>query len=202
MTPVLRLLLLPVVALALLLALTSCGQDPAGSEEASSGSQDHNSADVEFATGMIPHHAQALSMVDLTVGRDLSPEVAKLADDIRAAQAPEIEQMTDWLEEWGEPVPETMRDHANAHGSHGDMETPDMPGMMSAEQMTELEKASDAEFEQMFLEMMIDHHEGAVEMARTEQSEGVHEAAVELAGQIEESQTAEIERMQSLLEDA
>ena len=89
---------------------------------------DHNDADVAFATDMIQHHAQALSMVDLTEGRTLDPEVKQLAEDIRATQAPEIEKMADWLQDWDEKVPATMRDHSNAlttwtggrlHGRHG-----------------------------------------------------------------------------------
>ena len=80
--------------------------------------------------------------------------------------------MVDWLNEWGEPIPETGRDHANAD-SHGGTETDgDLPGMMSGEQMQAPEDAPDAEFEQLFLEMMIEHHEGAIEMAKTELDEG------------------------------
>ena len=190
------------VALAAVLALAGCGEDdePAAHAEThtASNGDEFNDADVAFATDMIPHHAQALSMVDLTLDRPLDPEVQQLVEDIRTAQAPEIEQMTDWLTAWEEPVPETMRDHANAHGD-GHVETGDMPGMMSAEQMAELEEAPDAEFQDLFLEMMIEHHEGAVEMARTEQSEGHFGPAVDLAESIESSQTEEIELMQGLL---
>jgi uncharacterized protein (DUF305 family) len=176
---------------------------PSATRTASNG-EVFNDADVRFASEMIQHHAQALSMVDLTAGRPLDAEVEKLAEDIRAAQAPEIEIFTGWLIEWGEKVPETVRDHANAgHGDdsdHGSMQDhSDMPGMMSADQMEALSEASDTDFQSMWLEMMIDHHEGAVEMARTEQSEGRHRPAVELAKQIESSQSDEIELMQSLL---
>ena len=190
------------VALAAVLALAGCGEDdePAAHAEThtASNGDEFNDADVAFATDMIPHHAQALSMVDLTLDRPLDPEVQQLVEDIRTAQAPEIEQMTDWLTAWEEPVPETMRDHANAHGD-GHVETGDMPGMMSAEEMAELEAAPDAEFQDLFLEMMIEHHEGAVEMAKTEQSDGHFKPAVDLAKSIESSQTEEIELMQGLL---
>lgn len=198
------------VAAALTLTLSACGDDSAddtdGSAEVSA--TEHNAADVEFATGMIQHHAQALSMVDLTRDRPLDPEVERLAEDIRAAQGPEIETMADWLQEWGEEVPETMRDHSNAgHGDdHSDHEESmegmdtDLPGMMSAEDMTELEEASDADFQALWLEMMIEHHEGAVEMAEDEQDDGRYQPAVDLARSIEESQAAEIETMEALLD--
>jgi uncharacterized protein (DUF305 family) len=148
---------------------------------------------------MIQHHAQALSMVDLTIGRQLDPEFQQVAEGIRAAQGPEIEQMTDWLTDWDQPIPETMRDHANAHGeSEMEMDS-DMPGTMSAEEMAGLEAAKGAEFQQMWLEMMIEHHEGAIEMAQTEQSEGNRADALELAGTIESTQQEEISTMGSLL---
>lgn len=188
------------VTLAALLSLAGCGdEEPASDETRTAPNGDEfNDADVAFATDMIQHHAQALSMVDLTLDRTLDPEVQQLTEDIRAAQAPEIEQMTDWLTAWEEPVPETVRDHANAHGD-GDMDMGDMPGMMSAEDMAALEDAPDAEFQDRFLEMMIEHHEGAVDMAKDERSDGHFEAGIELAEAIESSQTDEIEVMQDLL---
>jgi uncharacterized protein (DUF305 family) len=188
-----------VATLAALLALAGCGDDEPANDDTrtASNGDEFNDADVAFATDMIQHHAQALSMVDLTLGRPLDPEVETLAEDIRAAQAPEIEQMTDWLTAWDEPVPETVRDHANAHGE-GDMEMGDMPGMMSAEDMAVLEDATDADFQDRFLEMMIEHHEGAVEMAKTEQGEGAFEAAIDLAKSIETSQEDEIALMEDL----
>jgi uncharacterized protein (DUF305 family) len=191
------------------LLLTGCSGDQDGGGDESGGS-DHNGADVAFAGDMIQHHAQALAMVDLTVDRPLDPEVQALAEAIRAAQGPEIETMSDWLTEWGEPVPATVRDHVNAEddehgGGHdtgddtGDDTGMDMPGMMSDEQMDELEAAPDGEFQGLFLEMMIEHHEGAIEMARTEQEDGRYPPAVALAEQIESAQEAEIATMQGLL---
>lgn len=183
---------LATVATALALTLTGCsGAD-------SSSGEGFNDADVDFASDMIQHHAQALEMVDLTMGRDLDPEVAALTEEIRAAQAPEIETMADWLEEWDEPVPETSRDHVNAHGDGSEMDT-DMPGMMSAEDMAALEEAPEGEFQDMWLEMMIDHHEGAVEMAEGQVENGEDEQAVALAKEIIAAQQAEITAMQDLL---
>lgn len=184
---------------ALALVTTGCS-----SEDAGAGGDGFNDADVSFATDMVQHHAQALAMVDLTLGRDLSPELAGLAEQIRQAQAPEIEQMVDWLEEWDQPVPETVRDHANAHGDdHGgtDETADDMPGMMSAEQMAALEEAPDGQFEDLWLSMMVEHHEGAVAMAEEVRATGESEETAALAADIIEAQEAEIEQMRALLAD-
>jgi uncharacterized protein (DUF305 family) len=212
-TPKTRTRALSAIALTLALGagLTACGDDAGNSGSSGSATEvsttEHNDADVTFASDMITHHAQALSMVDLTIDRDLDPEVQALAEDIRAAQGPEIETMADWLTQWGEEVPETMRDHANAGHDMGDMSDSmddmghdDMPGMMSADDMDALENASDAEFQEMWLEMMVEHHEGAVEMAETEQSDGQFKDAVDLAGQIIDAQKQEIDTMQGLLD--
>lgn len=188
--------------LAAVSVVAACGADdkasPPATQTAANG-EEFNDADVDFATDMIQHHAQALSMVDLTLDRRLDPEVQQLAEDIRAAQAPEIEQMTDWLTDWDQPIPETMRDHAHAHGDDAMEMDSDMPGMMSAEQMDGLEEAKGAAFQQMWLEMMIEHHEGAIEMARAEQSEGRHADAIELAEGIESAQQEELSTMGTLL---
>ncbi len=191
-----------VALLAATSVLAACGESDDSSQQdtqTAANGDTFNDADVEFATDMIQHHAQALSMVDLTMGRRLDPEVQQLAEDIRAAQGPEIEQMTDWLTDWDQPIPETVRDHANAHGE-GDTEMDtDMPGMMSPEEMADLEAATGEGFQQMWLEMMIEHHEGAIEMAQAEQSDGEHPSAVDLARTIESAQQEEISTMESLL---
>ena len=187
------------------IALAACSDDDSGdgghgaSAPDIPASADFNGADVQFATNMIQHHAQALAMVDLVRQHDVSRPVARLAEAILAAQGPEIELMTDWLTDWDQPVPETVRDHANAHGD-GEVETDsDMPGMMSEEDMHQLETARDAEFEEMWLEMMIEHHEGAVAMAETQQGQGEFPDAVDLAEAIESAQQAEIDRMEQIL---
>ena len=110
--------LLGSLTLGLALTLTACGNDDDTSSDTSAqlSATDHNDADVAFATDMIQHHAQALSMVDLTVDRTLDPEVQQLAEDIREAQGPEIETMSDWLQDWDEEILATMRDHSNAGG--------------------------------------------------------------------------------------
>lgn len=198
--------LLGTLTLGLALTLTGCGNDEAANDTSAQVSEtDHNDADVEFATAMIQHHAQALSMVDLTMDRTLDPEVQRLAEAIREAQGPEIETMSDWLQDWNEEVPETMRDHANAgHDMEGmgdsmdDLDS-DMPGMMSGDDFDELENAPDSEFQTVWLEMMVAHHEGAVEMARDQQESGQYRPAIDLAGNVVATQTAEIAEMKALL---
>ena len=201
-------------AATLLFTLAACGDDgdtnDAHAEQTAANGEVFNDPDVDFASAMIPHHAQALAMVDLTRGRELSPQLKQLTEDIQAAQGPEIEKMVDWLTEWDQPVPETMRDHANADDPDGmghDMDDPDgddptdsaMPGMMTDEELADLGAAHGQEFEDMWLEMMIEHHEGAIEMAQDEQADGVFQPAIDLAESIETSQRAEIDHMRELL---
>lgn len=155
-----------------------------------------NDADVAFAQGMIPHHQQAVEMADLAETRAESQEVKALAAQIRDAQDPEIEQMSAWLEEWGEPVEST--DSGMDDGEMGGMT---MDGMMTDAQMTDLEGASGAAFDTMFLEMMIDHHGGAIGMAKMEIADGSNPDAIALAEAIASAQEAEIETMQALLDE-
>ncbi|MEV7219812.1 DUF305 domain-containing protein [Streptomyces sp. NPDC093681] len=161
---------------------------PSASASASQGQ--HNAADVAFAKGMIPHHRQAVEMAGLAPDRAQSAEVKKLAADIEKAQDPEIRTLSGWLTSWSEEVP---AEGAMDHSMH------DMGGMMTAEEMTELENASGKAFDTAFMEMMIKHHEGAVEMAKTEQADGAYGPATRMAGEIISSQSAEIEKMNGLL---
>lgn len=190
-----------IVALApvlLLLALaTGCGSGDHGDHAASA--TEHNDADAAFATDMIQHHAQALAMVNLTVARPVDPEFTALAQAIRDAQGPEIETMVDWLEEWSEKVPETVNDHMNHDMGTMPEGTDGMPGMMTADEMTNLEVAPDAEFQKMWLGMMIRHHEGAIEMAEAQVKDGRYRPALDLAESIIVAQKAEIEEMKDLL---
>lgn len=160
---------------------------PSSSQAVSSG---FNDVDVEFATDMIPHHRQAVEMAELAETRADSAEVKHLAVQIMNAQDPEIQTMSGWLTEWGKPVPEDTAGMDMA-GS--------MPGMMSSDDMSKLMSASGAEFDQMFLTMMIEHHQGAIEMAGTEQRAGTSTDAIALAEQIAAAQADEIATMQRLL---
>lgn len=164
-----------------------------------------NQADVRFATRMVPHHAQAVEMVTLTDQRPLEPAAQQLAEEIRAARVPEVETMVDWLTSWGEEVPETSLDHANA-GHGGSAATgpdlgSDIPGLVTGDEMAALEHAAGPEFQDLWLQLMLDHHRGAVEMARAEQQDGRFPEAIELAESIESSQQEQIERIEQLLEE-
>ncbi|GAB3836387.1 DUF305 domain-containing protein [Dactylosporangium cerinum] len=152
-----------------------------------------NAIDVRFATEMIPHHRQAIDMATAAQSKAVTPEVKALADKIAKAQEPEIATMSGWLTAWGEPVPSP----GAMHHDMGDMAQ--MPGMMTDREMQDLSKAAGKDFDTMFLQMMIKHHQGAVEMAKTEQAQGQDPAARQLAAKIAADQTAEITEMQGLL---
>lgn len=178
------------------LTLTACGEDSDSDATGADSSAAFNDADVTFAQQMIPHHEQAIEMAQLAQGRANSEEVLSLAENIEAAQGPEIETLQGWLETWGEDVPSGAMDHGDmGHDSSGAM-----PGMMDAEEMSDLMAASGAGWDQMFLEMMIEHHEGAIEMAQVEVEQGDNPAAVALAEKIISDQQAEITQMQELLQ--
>lgn len=155
----------------------------------------HNQADVTFAQDMIPHHRQAIVMAEMARNRATSPEVKALAAQIEKAQAPEITTMTGWLIDWGEKVPQGMygMDGMGRDDGHG------MPGMMDDDRMDQMRHARGSGFDTMFLTMMIEHHEGAVEMAETEKKQGAYGPAKELADDIIASQTAEITQMRNML---
>jgi uncharacterized protein (DUF305 family) len=151
-----------------------------------------NDADIEFAQQMITHHAQAVDMAEMVPDHGTSAGLRELADAIGAAQQPEIDQMTAMLEEWGQDVPLTDGGHAG----HSE----DMQGMMSDDEMNTLAGVSGGQFEQMWMTMMIEHHEGAIAMSEFELDEGVNAAARRLAEQIIETQQAEIAQMQAMLD--
>ncbi len=185
-------------------AVAACGsEEAAGPAQATSTAPNGDvvgDADVTFATEMIPHHAQALVLVDTTLGRELDPALLEVLEGIRGSQSLEIQTLSGWLTSWGEPVPETARDHANAHGG-GEVDAGhDMPGMVSAPDLASLERARGAAYEELLLELMLAHHEGAIEMARAEISDGAHQPAVDLARQIAGAQQREIATMEKLLD--
>ena len=195
---------LATVLAAAALTLAACGSDSDTSDGSSGSTSKHNDADVTFAQDMIPHHAQAIVMSTMAKKQARDPELRQLAADIQAAQGPEIEQMSGWLKAWGEDVPKGLR----SMGGDGDydmgdmgpmMDDGDMPGMMTGRQMMRLDKSSGSMFDRMWLQMMIQHHEGAIEMAKVEQQKGLSQDAIELAKSIEASQTDEITLMKSML---
>lgn len=153
----------------------------------------HNAADVAFATGMVPHHQQAVTMSDMAKQQATNPKVKALAADIQAAQGPEIETMTGWLTAWGQPAPTSGgHDMANMDGAS-------MGGMMTDEQMQQLGAASGAAFDRMWLQQMVAHHKGAVEMSGVELRDGKNSDAKKLAQQIIDAQKREITVMEELL---
>ena len=155
-----------------------------------------------FVQGMIPHHQQAIVMSS-QADRASSQEVKNLAARIEQAQAPEIEQMNQMLDAWGAPRPQpgsTAMPGMPGHGMPG-MPMGDMPmhGMMNDAQMQQLAAQSGASFDRMYLQMMIEHHTGAIQMAQMEQAQGLNPQAKELAGAIVSAQQQEITEMQALL---
>lgn len=151
-----------------------------------------NAADVTFAQGMIAHHQQAVEMAEIALDptRAAGPAVTELARRIQAAQEPEIATMTAWLAAWDEPV---------AMDTSGGHDMSSMEGMMTAAEMDALAKATGPAFDNMWLGMMIAHHQGAVAQSETVTTDGAHSDVRILADQIIAAQTAEITEMQDLL---
>jgi len=193
---------LPAIGLISALLLVGCTttQDeemmsdmPGMSDDSSSTSDENdssagfNDADVAFAMNMIMHHQQAIEMSDIVLEKDgVDPDVIALAQDIKDAQQPEIDMMSEWLDDWGQPF--------------SGMEGMDHSGMMmSGDDMAELDAAAGADAGPLFLEQMIEHHQGAIDMAEEQITDGQHPDAVALAKKIVEDQTAEIALMQDLL---
>ncbi|WP_033283241.1 DUF305 domain-containing protein [Streptomyces sp. NRRL F-525] len=193
---------LAVTASVAALTLAACGNG--GDGKASGGTATasatkaggHNAADVSFSKDMIQHHRQAVEMAGLAAGHASSAQVKSLATKIEGAQAPEIKTMSGWLTSWGEQVPEDMSGMDSGMGHDMSSST---PGMMSDADMGKLEKASGADFDTMFLTMMVEHHEGAVDMAKTEKADGSYAPATALAAGVITAQSAEIKQMNKML---
>lgn len=176
---------LPAAAALALAGCASMAQEPTATASATASSA--NAADEMFVTMMIPHHRQAIEMSDLILAKDgIDQRVRDLAQQIRDAQAPEIDTMQRWLDDWG------VDGGGMAGMDHGG-------GMMSDQDMAALEAAEGAAASRLFLEQMIVHHEGAISMAQTEVDEGRAPDVVALAQAIIDAQRAEIDAMQLLL---
>jgi uncharacterized protein (DUF305 family) len=196
---------IPARVLAVLAALAAAVFLSSCSSPASDGHTDHehadepvitgepagfNADDVAFATNMIPHHQQAVELSALVRGRSDNAELVALSEQISAAQQPEIQTMKVFLVQWNENP-----DTAAGHEGHGAT----MQGMVDEATMTKLESLNGAEFDTLWLESMISHHQGAIEMARAQIAHGENVDAKRLAQTIIDTQQAEIDRMNQML---
>lgn len=174
-------------------ARAGAGVEPARSAAPLAGFP-HTPADVEFMSGMIAHHAQAVLIAGWAPSRGASDAVRRLCERIVVAQKDEIELMQTWLRDRGEKVPE-----AGDHQGHAGML---MPGMLTPQQVAQLDRARGTEFDRLFLTYMIQHHEGAVVMVDKlfgSPGAGQDEIVFKLSSEIYADQTTEIERMQKML---
>lgn len=201
--------LVTTVAAAALLALSACTNDgddtTAGATTSASTSavqetstqtldktSGHSEADVMFAQMMMPHHRQAIEMSDIILAKDGIPaDVTQLAEEIKNAQGPEIQQLTEWLDGWGEPT--------EPQGSTGGHNMAEMDGMLGDDELQQLSDAEGTDAARLFLEQMIAHHEGAITMAEDEVDKGSFQPAVDMAQMIIDTQQQEIDTMRDLL---
>jgi uncharacterized protein (DUF305 family) len=161
----------------------------------------YTDADVRFMSGMIGHHAQAIVMAGWAESHDASPAVRTLAERIINAQRDEIKTMQTWLRDRGKPVPE-----ASPHGMKMVMNGMEhemlMPGMLTEEQMKELDAARGKDFDRLFLTDMIQHHSGAVQMVKElfdTYGAAQDDLVFKFASDVNVDQTTEIERMHKML---
>ncbi|GAB0102155.1 DUF305 domain-containing protein [Nocardia sp. JMUB6875] len=147
---------------------------------------DFNNADITFLDMMYPHHAQAVEMAKLVPSRSQNQRLITLATAVEQAQAPEMQQITTLLASFGKPAPMTGMNH-------------DMPGMMTKDQMSKLESLSGTDFDKQWMQMMIEHHKGAIDMANTELKQGTNADAKALAQSIVTAQQQEIDQMNGML---
>jgi uncharacterized protein (DUF305 family) len=161
----------------------------------------YTEADVRFMSGMIGHHAQAIVMAGWAESHAASPSVRTLAERIINAQRDEIKTMQTWLRDRGKPVPE-----ASPQGIKMVMDGVEhemlMPGMLTPEQMKELDSARGKEFDRLFLTDMIQHHSGAVQMVKElfdTYGAAQDDLVFKFASDVNVDQTTEIERMRRML---
>ncbi|MGW3565503.1 DUF305 domain-containing protein [Streptomyces sp. NPDC000941] len=190
------------------LLLAACGNDMAGMDHGSGNSAASqkattspakgafNDADVTFVQSMIVHHEQALEMSKPADGRASDQEIKTLATAIEKAQDPEIKTMRSWLKSWGRPESGSSMPGMD----HGDMAGGEMPGMMSEQDMKDLTAAKGTDFDRTFAEMMIEHHNGAIDMAKDEQKNGRNAAAKKLADDVVKNQSTEVKQMKGILD--
>jgi uncharacterized protein (DUF305 family) len=172
----------------------------AASAQAAAASAANDTTDVHFMQGMIMHHAQALQMVGLIADHTTRPEMPLLGQRIAISQRDEIRMMRTWLQDHHEMAPDSAGHMAMPGMAMGDML---MPGMLTPAQMTALGAAKGPAFDRLFLQGMIQHHEGALTMVK--QLFGTNGAAqtseiFRFASDVDADQRAEIRRMRALLD--
>ncbi|HVK21903.1 MAG TPA: DUF305 domain-containing protein [Actinokineospora sp.] len=148
-----------------------------------------NEADITYIRDMIVHHQQAVEMTALVPAQGKDEQVKGLASRISDAQQPEIEAMNRWLSTNFQPPVDPGHGHVPA----------DMPGMATPEQLAALKQATGAEFDKLFLQLMVKHHEGAIAMANKVQQSGLDVKVQEMADHVVAEQGDEIRRMQTML---
>lgn len=153
----------------------------------------HNSADVTFAQAMIPHHQQALALAALVPDRSTNPEIVKIAAGIAAQQEPEMTAMRAMMIQW-QVDPASIPHRGGAAGS-GHQE-----GMVDDATMTKLKALKGAQFDTLWLQSMIGHHQGAVAMAQVEIADGESKDMKVMANNIVITQEAEIGELKQILE--
>ncbi|MHB1328102.1 MAG: DUF305 domain-containing protein [Gemmatimonadales bacterium] len=161
----------------------------------------HTAADADFMRGMMAHHGQAVVMSRLVPDRSQFTPVRMLAERIDVSQKDEIALMRQWLLDRGEPVPDTG---AAGHHHHGPNSSVPMAGMLTQAELDRLATLHGTEFDRLFLELMIRHHEGAITMVKAlfgTPASGQETEIFRLAADIEADQRAEIRRMQNLLKN-
>jgi len=159
-------------------------------------------ADVSFMQGMIPHHAQAVLIADWAVSHGARPDIARLCERIVVAQRDEIALMRGWLRDRGESVPAADATHMIMK-MNGMEHTMLMPGMLTDEQLAELDKSRGSAFDRLFLIAMIAHHNGAVSMVDDlfgARNSAQDEVVFKFASDVYADQTTEIDFMQKMLE--
>jgi uncharacterized protein (DUF305 family) len=165
----------------------------------------YTDADVEFMQGMIPHHVQALRMTSMVPSRTAREDVPLFAERMDISQEDEITLMRDWLEERDEEVPSLLADHDHGDGldAMGEHDGELMPGMLTEEEMAALEAADGEEFDRLFIESMMLHHMGALQMVQDLfDSDGGQEPEIaQFANHVYSDQEIEILRMIDMLED-
>lgn len=161
----------------------------APTDPASTVSPEHQRTDVQFVKMMIPHHQQALRMAEIVLAKpDLDPQVRQMTEKIQREQGPEIATMQSWLDAW------------NAGPAMSLEQAQGMQGLLSREDLTKLAQTDGVAASKLFLQQMITHHQGAVSMAQPEVREGTNPQATKLARSIVESQQAQIQLMQAMLD--